>query len=157
MSRPVLGAECMTGSAVGSTMHASHAPRVSTCSGLTVSAWSSSSTVWPDPYKKTDKNGAHGWTATPYHCTTTGLFGSTFSGKTMLDVMQLSDDGGIRSTGRYITAALLNSRSNRTPVLSETTVRSMWNDFVNQGYYEPTAGVRWGPPQIIAYIKSTMA
>jgi hypothetical protein len=156
MSRPVLGAECLPCSAVGSTLHASHSSRVSTCSGLAVSSWTRSSTVWPDPYKRGDKNSAHGWTGTAYHCSTTGLCGTTFSGKSMLEVMQLSDDGGVRSTGRYITAALLNSRSNRTPVLSETTVRGMWNDFVNKGYYEPTAGVRWGPQQIIAYITSTM-
>ena len=62
----------------------------------------------------------------------------------------------MKSLGRYITAALLNARSGRTPVLSETTVRRMWNDVASNGYFEPTAGVRWGPSQIVTYIKSTI-
>jgi len=155
MSRPVLGIECMAGSAMGSTLHASHSAQIATCSGLTVAAWINSNS-WPDPYKKTAKNGAHGWDATKYHCTTTGFNGTTFSGNVMLDVMNLADDGGTKSLGRYCAAALLNARSGRTPVLSETTVRGMWNAFLAQGYYEPTAGVRWGAAQIVAYIKTTM-
>jgi hypothetical protein len=35
-------------------------------------------------------------------------------------------------------------------------VRRLWNDYVALGYFEPTAGVQWGPAQIVAYIKSTM-
>jgi hypothetical protein len=155
LSRPVLGAECMTGSAVGSTI-TSLTHQVSTCSGLTVSTWSAANTTWPDPYKKTTKNGINGWDATLYHCLTTGLGGTTFSGKTMLDVIRLSDDGSVRTLGRYIAAALLNSRSNRTPVLSETTVRNMWNAYIAKGYYEPTAGIQWQAPQIVAYIKTTI-
>jgi len=53
-------------------------------------------------------------------------------------------------------AALLNARSGRTPVLTEATVRNMWNDLINRGYFEPTAGVRWGATQIISYIRTTM-
>ena len=151
LSRPVLGIDCMTASTMGSTLHASHSPQILTCSGSTLSSWMAA-TTWPDPYKKTTING---WDATLYHCLTTGLGGTTFSGKTMFDVMQLSDDGSVRTLGRYVTAALLNSRSNKTPVLSETTVRSMWNSYLAKGYYEPTAGIHWGAPQISPYIKST--
>jgi hypothetical protein len=32
----------------------------------------------------------------------------------------------------------------------------MWNSYLAAGYYEPTAGVRWGAPQIVAYIQTTM-
>ena len=74
--------------------------------------------------------------------------------KTMLDVI---DQTGSDSLGRYIVAALLNARSGRTPMLTETQVRNMWNDLVHRGYYEPTAGSRWGAPQIVAYIKTTIA
>jgi len=150
LSRPVLGVECMTGSAVGSTMGSSHSPQISSCTGLPVSTWTAPSTAWPSPYTK---NGAN---ATPYHCTTTGFNGTIFSGKVMLDVMKLADDGGKNSVGRYCAAALLNARTNRTPVLSETTVRNMWNAFDTTGFYEPTAGVKWGATQIVAYIKTTM-
>ena len=58
--------------------------------------------------------------------------------------------------GRYMVAALLNARSGRTPVLDETGVRTMWNDLVNHGYYEPTAGIKWTGAEIIAYLQSTM-
>ena len=57
----------------------------------------------------------------------------------------------------YIVAALLNARAGRTPMLNETYVRAMWNDLINRGYYEPTAGIRWGATEIVAYIKTTIA
>jgi hypothetical protein len=150
LSRPVLGVECNTASAVGSTLHSSHSPQISSCSGLSVSSWSAPSTAWPSPYTKNGSN------ATPFHCTTTGLNGTVFSGQMMLDVMKLADDGATKSVGRYCAAALLNARANRTPVLTETTVRSIWNSYIANGFFEPTAGVHWGATQIVAYIKSTM-
>ena len=42
-------------------------------------------------------------------------------------------------------------------MLSETVVRNMWNDLISRGYYEPTAGIRWTAPDIVAYIKTTIA
>lgn len=74
----------------------------------------------------------------------------------MRHVMNLSDDGGTRSLGRYIAAALLNARGGRTSVLDEPYVRRMWNDFLANGFYEPTAGVHWGAAQIVTYLKSTI-
>ena len=99
-------------------------------------------------------NGAQ--TATMYHCPTTGLGGHVFSQKTMVEVIDLTR-GGLDSLGRYTVAALLNARSGRTPMLNETTVRAMWNDLMNRGYFEPTAGIRWGAAEIVAYIKTTIA
>jgi hypothetical protein len=32
----------------------------------------------------------------------------------------------------------------------------MWNDLMKQGYFEPTAGVRWGPLEVTTYLRSTM-
>ena len=99
----------------------------------------------------------YGATPTPYHCSTTGLGGHVFAGKSMLEVIDLMQSGGLNSLGRYIVAGLLNARSGRTPMLSETNVRAMWNDLINRGYYEPTAGVRWGAAEIVTYIKTTIA
>jgi hypothetical protein len=96
-------------------------------------------------------------TATPYHCSTTGLGGHVFANKSMIEVIDLMQSGGLNSLGRYIVAALLNARSGRTPMLTETNVRAMWNDLINRGYYEPTAGIRWGATEIVAYIKTTIA
>jgi hypothetical protein len=73
----------------------------------------------------------------------------------MMNVMATSGST-LSGLGRYMAAALLNARAGRTPVLTETTVRNMWNDVINRGYFEPTAGVRWGPPEIVAYLRTTM-
>jgi hypothetical protein len=53
-------------------------------------------------------------------------------------------------------AALHNARAGRTPVLDETAVRTMWNDLVNRGSYEVSAGINWGPAEIVSYLKTTM-
>lgn len=156
VSRPVLGGQCVCPSGYLSNA-ASHTGKTPTsCSGLSPTAWASN-TSWPTPYHATTKNGRNGYDATLYHCVVTGLNGYTFSGDTLRGVLQLSDDGGTRSLGRYTAAALLNARKGLTPVLTETTVRQMWNDCISKGYYEPTAGVHWGAAQIITYIKSTLA
>ena len=105
----------------------------------------------------TSSGSTYGATATPYHGSTTGLGGRVFAGKSMVEVIDLMQSGGLNSLGRYIVAALLNARSGRTPMLSETNVRAMWNDLINRGYYEPTAGIRWGAAEIVAYIKTTIA
>jgi hypothetical protein len=92
---------------------------------------------------------------TRYHCATTGFGGNAFGTRTMLEVLDVTQ-GGFSDVGRYMAAALLNARSGRTPVLDETGVRTMWNDLVTHGYFEPTAGVQWSGAQIVAYLKSTM-
>jgi hypothetical protein len=75
----------------------------------------------------------------------------------MIEVIDLLQSGGLNSLGCQIVAVLLNARSGRTPMLNETYVRAMWNDLINRGYYEPTAGIRWGAAEIVAYIKTTIA
>ncbi|HSU44665.1 MAG TPA: hypothetical protein VLN42_10665 [Casimicrobiaceae bacterium] len=92
---------------------------------------------------------------TRYHCPTTGFGGKVFGTRSMLEVLDVSQ-AGLEGVGRYMVAALLNARSGRTPVLDETAVRTMWNDLVNNGYYEPTAGIKWTGAEIIAYLQSTM-
>jgi hypothetical protein len=76
----------------------------------------------------------------------------------MIEVIDLTSGGrNLDMLGRYTVAALLNARSGRSPMLSETVVRNMWNDLINRGYFEPTAGVRWGAAEIAAYIQTTIA
>jgi hypothetical protein len=155
-SRPVLGGQCVTASASTSLNASRAATSYATCSGRSPTTWASTS-PWPIPYYATTKHGSNGYAATPYHCTTTGLGGTTFSLSTMRDVMLLTDDGNVRSLGRYIAAALLNAKLGLTPVLTETMVRIMWNDYLLKSYFEPTAGIRWGPPEIVRYIQATIA
>ena len=60
--------------------------------------------------------------------------GRVYGDRTMLEVIDFNEGGHATSAlGRYIVAALLNARSGRTPVLTETGVRMMWNDAVNRG------------------------
>ncbi len=98
--------------------------------------------------------------ATIFESTTTGFGGHVFARTaTMLDVLNGSaGGGGYAQLGRYCAAALLNAASGRTPYLSQTTVRQIWNSIVGSpGYFTPTAGVRWGASQAVAYLQSTMA
>jgi len=94
---------------------------------------------------------------TPFHSATTGLNGRVFGDRTMLEVIDIGEgQSTMRGLGRYVVAALLNARAGRTRMLTETTARNIWNDLVNRGYYEATAGVRWDVPKVIAYIKTTI-
>ena len=156
LSRPVLGVECSTASAVGSTLHSSHSPQISSCSGMSVSAWTSASYL-ARSVQENDQERDNGWDATPFHCTTTG---SQRNG--LLRQGDARRHEPRRRRGHQVRRSLLRCRaaerrSNRTPVLTEATVRNIWNAYVSaKGYYEPTAGVHWGATQIVAYIKSTM-
>ena len=156
-SKPVLGqTACLTASATSAGSTA--ARQASVCSGLTPSQWKSLATQWPSPYYATTQKSASGaHQATLFHCPTTGLNGTTYGDRTMIEVIDVAEGGtGASSLGRYVVAALLNARSGRTPVLTEAGVRAMWNSTVNLGYYEATAGIRWGAAQCIAYLKTTM-
>jgi hypothetical protein len=92
---------------------------------------------------------------TQYHSPTTGFGGSVFGTQSMLEVLS-QGSGSMSTVGRYMVAALLNARSGRTPVLDESGVRTMWNDLVSRGYYEPTSGIQWGAFEIVAYLRTTM-
>lgn len=173
-SRPVLGQVACTASAITSiNLQSSINHNCTITSGLSPEKWKALAAQWPSPYAGATTaaagrtvtyggvthtyGGGPTTQATAYHCTTTGLGGHVFAGKSMVDVIDMLQSGGLNSLGRYIVAALLNARSGRTPMLSETNVRAMWNDLLNRGYYEPTAGIRWGAGEIVAYIKTTIA
>ncbi len=164
-TRPVLGCttDCKTPSAFASiNVQASHRGTSSPpCQGRTPGFWKNcthNQGQWPSPYRPhsvLDTRARVMQPATLFHCATTGFNGTVFSGKTMLDVLCLGG-GGTNAVGRHITAALLNAAMTWTPVLGQTDVRDIWNEYVARGYYEPTAGVKWGADQIVAYLQSTM-
>jgi hypothetical protein len=164
-SRPVLGqVACTASAAVSISMQTSIDHQCQVTSGLSPDAWKATATQWPSPYcgegstKKTvTYTGITYADPTLYHCSTTGLGGHVFHNSTMLEVIDITGASGLNSLGRYIVAALLNARAGRTPMLSETVVRNMWNDLISRGYYEPTAGIRWTATEIVAYIRTTIA
>jgi hypothetical protein len=59
--------------------------------------------------------------------------------------------------GMHIVAALLNARKGLTPILSESDVINMWNEWATKGYFEPTASVHWSSAQIVQYIQGTFS
>ena len=94
---------------------------------------------------------------TRFHSTTTGLNGTVFANATMKAVLNgTGGGGGYATVGAHVAAALLNAAAGKTPYLSQATIRQMWNDLLSKGYFEPTAGVRWGATEVTAYLKTTM-
>lgn len=159
ISKPVLGQTVCVSASMSMSMHPSGKHTTFVCQGLTPEQWKTRAGQWPSPYCGTATEYAlGGHSATQYHCPTTGLGGRVYGNQTMLQVIDFTQGGrDMNALGRYIVAALLNARAGRTPVLNETGVRNMWNDLVNRGYYEPTAGIRWTSTEIVAYLKTTMA
>jgi hypothetical protein len=76
------------------------------------------------------------------------------SSNTLLEVLGLGG-GGVNPLARHISAALLNAAAGLTPVLSETAVRTIWNEYVQKGYFSPTAGVKWSAAEIVTYLGQT--
>jgi hypothetical protein len=158
-SRPVMGQACSMSIGMSISMKTSLTHECPPALGLAPQQWKAKATQWPSPYCGAVNHQASYLSyqqPTLFHCPTTGLGGSVYGDRTMLEVIDFQEGGhGIQSMGRYIVAALLNARAGLTPVLPESTVRDVWNNLINLGYYEPTPGVKWGPSEIIAYIKTT--
>jgi hypothetical protein len=169
-SRPVFGGgaggggcQCPSNFVSGNV---SHPGGQQSCTGKKPSYWCQSVQYckWPSPCQP-KQTGTSGYTcgapsvkATPFHCTTTGFAGTYFGSYTMLDVMTPS--AGVndpQQVGGHIAAALLNAKAGLTPVLTESAVRDIWNEYIAKGYYEPTAGVKWYSADIVTYLQSTMA
>jgi|SRR6185437_9078480 len=159
ISKPVLGQTVCLSPSMSMSMNPSGKKASFVCTGLTPEQWKARAGQWPSPYCGTATHYALGGVpATQYHCPTTGLGGRVYGNLTMLQVIDFTQGGrDMNALGRYIVAAMLNARSGRTPVLNETGVRNMWNDLINRGYYEPTAGIRWTSTEIVTYLKTTMA
>lgn len=161
-SRPALGGgiggECKTPSGFLSGNLSQHGTPTF-CSGRTPGYWKQSQHFgdWVAPYFPTAVSGPGGHQATTFHSATTGFTGNQFGTQTMLQVLGTGGNtGGYTALGRHITAALLNARRGWTPVLSETGVRNIWNEYVSKGYFEPSAGIKWYPAQIVDYLVTTM-
>lgn len=170
-SRPVLGqVVCQSPSGALSGNLSQHGTPI-TCSGLTPGYWgthtSARKNMWPSPYAtgtctntkllqdyKSWMNGtkfndsSHG-----FHCIG---YGAKYIDYTMLQVILLGGTGDPYQLGGHCVAALLNARKGWTPVLTEAQVRNIFNEYASKGYFEPTAGVKWYPVDIVAYLKTTM-
>lgn len=176
-SRPVLAAQCTSASAAASGNLSQHGipPQ---CSGRTPGYWkvAQHGTQWPSPYKQGSCNKSSGggdsgcanspenWVAgTAFH---PELYGTKFTvnnkSLSMNQVMVLNDGSYMGLTdkdnlGSHIVAALLNAASGKTNgVLTVAQVKTMWQECQIKGYFEPMAGVKWTPAQVVTYLQSTM-
>lgn len=161
-SRPVMGATCMPASSFVS-MNASRPDQGIMCGGRSPGYWGRPQwfSEWPAPY-------VPGPASNPKATRFDDVFGSMqgYPGMTLLEVVN-QDGGGRNALARHIVASLLNAAKGLTPptVLSVPIVKGIWADFVMNGYYEPTAGIKWyvdyaQPPEagdgIVPWLKSTM-
>lgn len=125
------------------------------CSGRPPKEWRKSQNFreWPSGCKPKDPK------ATKFKDIFLG-YGFQYGDAKLVDVLELyqHNDGTVNCVAAYLCAAVLNARKGLTPpeVLSEATAKSIWQSLMTQGYYEPSAGVRWQAAQITQWLKSTM-
>lgn len=178
-SRPVLAAHCTSASAAVSGNLSQHGTPL-TCTGLSPGYWKQHPESWPSPYLpgkcENDCNKTESWSSNSINAT---LFHPVFYGdkffadldsnpiteKTSLSMMQVlkmndgSNPWGLEDAdnlGAHIVAALLNAASGKTNnALTESNVKTMWQECQMKGYFEPLAGVEWYPPRVVEYIVST--
>jgi hypothetical protein len=179
-SRPVLAGQCVTPSAACSGNLSQHGTPT-TCSGKSPGYWKQHPEQWPTPYTpggcSNQCNKCEKWSGgTSFH----PIFKLISNGKcnsfnadfdsnpisaptslSMMQVMMMNDGSnpwGLSdpdNLGMHIVAALLNAKKGLTPILSESDVINMWNEWATKGYFEPTASVHWSSAQIVQYIQGT--
>ncbi len=173
VSRPVLGADqCFTTSA-SLSMPSSHQHTPVQCSGGSPTFWSQPQNFdqWPAPYSATNRGGPNGQGGSNGPINTAGagsthghgltteatLFAAAFQpspyppGITFLTVLQSTGTDGVAA---HLAAAKLNVAKGWTPVLDDARIQMIWLEYTTQGYYAPTAGVKWFAPEIVAYLES---
>ncbi|MBI5430618.1 MAG: hypothetical protein HY938_09195 [Nitrosomonadales bacterium] len=139
------------------------------CGGRTPGYWANHGDNWPSPYKSgscTDtqhKQDVKSWSNTgstsgsmfknSFNCSG---YGSIYKNYSLMQVLLLGGTGDPHQLGAHIVAALLNACKGWTPVLTEAQVKNIFNEYDSHGYFEPTAGVKWYPEDIVDYLKTTM-
>ncbi len=130
----------------------------------------------PGNYKaqQTPGVGAYHWPAsvppsTPFHPTFVrgSIDGATLfiinapdpRSMTMGEVLDRTGDQDPYKVAFHLIAAYLNIKGGNGAVISpaaatETTITTIWSEWVTKGYYEPFAGTRWGSEQIKTYLIS---
>ena len=164
ISRPVLGqVDCQTPSA--GSIPTSHPHRqTSVCSGASTTYWTQNLDKWPAGYYPTSTGDSGTGTLTLAAATggsisqQATLFSPPFSPSpypsdtTLLAVLQNPAD----PVAQHLAASLLNVASGWVPVLNQAMLQTIWLEYTTKGYYEPTAGVKWYSPEIVAYLQSTI-
>jgi hypothetical protein len=168
-SRPVLAEVCASPSGFQS-LNATANPGVShtgkhqgVCTGRSASFWMDNPGSWPAGYvsgksqnenegvsnKRSASSGKTGTLFRDAFRTTSSLY----SKYTLLEVLQMKNDP--HQLGAHLVSALLNAAAGLTPVLSTEKVITICHEYDQKGFFEPSAGIRWYPIDIVFYLKST--
>jgi hypothetical protein len=157
LPRSVMAGECVPASSfasINASRNVEHIEYACTL-GRTPGYWKNSQwfAQWPTPF-------------TPATLFNDVFKGSTgYPGKTLLHVLQLMG-GGRDAVARHIVAALLNAKKGWTPapVAGVSLVKQVWKSYDLNGYYEPSAGIKWyhdysvpaSVGGIVPWLKTTM-
>lgn len=154
------------------------------CNGLSPGYWGTHPEQWPSPYlagkcgggksgkssldsssqpsKSPNLNSctkASDWTEgtdfrNVFNCYGNGTIYAQYS---MMQVIWLTGHQDPYQLGAHLVAAMLNLKAGYTPVLTEGVLLGIYNEWNRKGYFEPTAGVQWYAPDIVAYLQSTFS
>ncbi len=169
-SQPALGVTCFSPSrALSRNTSVSQQGKYGDCTGIS-----------PGNYKTQTTPGApsYHWPAAPVPTT---LFHSIFSGS-YFEVTKSTTGGGTRSLtllevldlptvppdvmavpsdpsklAFHIIGAYLNVQKGFIPatVLDSQKVKNIWSELALRGYFEPTAGVKWYPADVVTYLQNS--
>jgi hypothetical protein len=145
------------------------------CTGFDPAYWSTTSAAWPiaKDTKFSDVFGASGnqWINAP-----TAKFFDVFSDtntnknkdkKAKADTNTIPDTSQTATLFEVLTsseapevvkrliAAFLNARGHYNDFPTEDNVRTIYREWISTGSYEPSAAIKWGPDDIVKYLKAT--
>jgi len=114
------------------------------CSGRGPSYWSQTGN-WPSGCSASSLFGKH------FECV--GFSQYTYGSASCMKILTWQP----QSVAAYMMAMYLNVLKGYTSFMTVEKVRAMWKEYIETGYYTPTAGVRWYTPQILFYLSGTMS
>lgn len=141
-SGPVLGTVCKSPSGFLSGNLSNH-QQATTCMGRSPGYWKNHN-QWPIQNRNTCK----------FRSVFTVPESSPYYPITMLNM--LTEQGCDKhNLGMHLVAAYLNYKAGWSPFLTDSRLQSMWNELRMNGYFEPTAGVKWTAEEVVQYIQKT--
>jgi hypothetical protein len=144
-SQPGMAAEvCTTASgSLSGGLQSFRGPRP-TCAGRSPGYWKNTDS-WPGVLKTTPYSRVFACNARNF---------KTYGSVTLAEILvpKKWDTFGV---GRHLVACWLNVKAELSTFQTEEDLTRIWNEYARNGYYTPTAGVRWDGDRIAQYLQST--
>lgn len=121
-----------------------HAPS-NVCDGVSPGYWKNH-TGWPSGYTHNTRFGS------VFPC----RVGSPYANATFYQLLS-HQSFDTNNLGMHLVAAILNSAMGWTPFLPHATIVAMFTEWQSQGYFTPTANVKWYAPDIVNYLTLTQS